>query len=187
MHTTSVSLLQRLRQPGEQQAWKKFVDLYTPLLYYWGRRSGLQEADASDLVQEVLTILVRKLPEFAYDRHKSFRNWLRTITLNAWRARQRRRARTPAEATAADLTEVPAPEDDTFWEVEYREQLVARLLEVMRTDFQPITWKACWESAVNGRSAAAVGAELGLSVGAVRAAKFRVLSRLRQELDGLLD
>jgi RNA polymerase sigma-70 factor (ECF subfamily) len=61
------------------------------------------------------------------------------------------------------------------------------MLEVMRAEFEPSTWKACWECVVEGRSAADVGRELGLSPGAVRAAKFRVLCRLRRELDGLLD
>src|SRR5947209_16257345 len=78
MHTTPVSLLQRLRKPGEEQAWQRFTELYTPLLYYWTRHLGLQAQDAADLVQEVFTVLVEKLPEFAYDRNKSFRNWLRT-------------------------------------------------------------------------------------------------------------
>ncbi len=57
----------------------------------------------------------------------------------------------------------------------------------MRADFQEKTWKACWETVALGRPAAAVAAELDLSVGAVYAAKFRVLERLRQELHGLLD
>src|SRR5207248_2374355 len=70
MSQTPVSLLERLRRPGEEAAWMRFVELYTPLLYYWGRRAGLQEPDAADLVQDVLTLLVRKLPEFTYDRHK---------------------------------------------------------------------------------------------------------------------
>src|SRR5262245_32982810 len=103
MHTTSISLLERLRQPQEEQAWRRFVDLYTPLLYFWARRTGLQEADAADLVQQVLAILVRKLPEFSYDREKSFRNWLRTVTLNEWRAWQRRLAQQPAAAALDDL------------------------------------------------------------------------------------
>ena len=60
----------------------RFVELYTPLLYYWARRVGLRRQDAADLVQDVFTLLVRKLPEFTYDRNKRFRAWLRTVTLN---------------------------------------------------------------------------------------------------------
>src|SRR5688572_20304611 len=89
---TPASLLERLRQPAEQQAWSRFVRLYTPLLYSWARRLGLQPEDASDLVQDVLTLLVQKLPEFHYDRHKRFRGWLWTVTLNRFRENHRRRA-----------------------------------------------------------------------------------------------
>jgi RNA polymerase sigma-70 factor (ECF subfamily) len=68
MHTTSATLLERLRQPADQEAWARFVRLYTPLPYYWARRVGLQEQDAADLVQEVFAVLFQKLPEFTYDR-----------------------------------------------------------------------------------------------------------------------
>jgi RNA polymerase sigma-70 factor (ECF subfamily) len=75
---TPVSPLDRLRQPGEADAWTRFVHLYTPLLFQWASRAGLREHDAADLVQDVLTLLVQKLPEFTYDPAKSFRGWLRT-------------------------------------------------------------------------------------------------------------
>jgi RNA polymerase sigma-70 factor (ECF subfamily) len=75
MNSTSVSLLERLRQPAAPEDWGRFVQLYTPLLYYWACRLGLQEQDAADLVQEVFTTLVQKLPEFAYEPDRSFRGW----------------------------------------------------------------------------------------------------------------
>ena len=86
MNTTSFSLLERLRTPAEQEAWARFVKLYTPLLFRWARGVGLSSEEASDLVQDVLTLLVQKLPEFSYDRQKSFRGWLRTVMLNKWRS-----------------------------------------------------------------------------------------------------
>ncbi|HEV3262134.1 MAG TPA: sigma-70 family RNA polymerase sigma factor, partial [Gemmataceae bacterium] len=81
MPTTSASLLERLRQPGDQAAWSRFVQLYTPLLYSWARQVRLQHQDAADLVQEVFAVLIRKWPEFSYDPQKSFRSWLRTVML----------------------------------------------------------------------------------------------------------
>lgn len=182
MHTTPVSLLERVRQPGEQAAWARLVEMYTPLLLYWARRRGLQESDAADLVQDVFALLVHKLPEFVYDRQKSFRNWLRTVLYTKDRDRIRRAAHRPA--SIGPTTEPSAPGDaEAAWEAEYRELLVARALELMQDEFQPATWKACWEVVVSGRPAA----ELGLTVGAVYAAKSRVLRRLRRELDGLLE
>src|SRR6058998_2879516 len=110
MATTPISLLEKLRQPADQLAWKQFVHLYTPLLFHWARRVGLQTQDAADLVQDVFTVLVQKLPEFRYDRQKSFRGWLRTVTLNKWREKQRRRAVPTADGGSEDLAELPAPE-----------------------------------------------------------------------------
>src|SRR5690348_6167769 len=95
-HTTSLTLLERLRTPDDPEAWSRFARLYTPLLYYWCRRTGLQEHDAADLVQDVFVTLVGKLPEFQYDPQKSFRNWLRVLTLNKCHERHRRMSLQPA-------------------------------------------------------------------------------------------
>lgn len=185
MRSTPLSLLERLRDPQEQKAWGQFVELYTPLLLTWARRSGLQESDAADLVQDVLIVLVRKLPEFQYDKSGSFRGWLRTITLNKWRDRQKR-ARLPVQDGGRDLAEHPGPEADPFPdEAEYRRQLLGRALELLRRDVQPTTWAAFEAHVLNARPPAEVAKELGLSVGAVYAAKFRIMSRLRDELRGL--
>jgi RNA polymerase sigma-70 factor (ECF subfamily) len=165
------------------------VRLYTPLLYAWLRRQGLQQADAADVVQEVFLVLTRKLPDFTYDRGKGqFRSWLRTVTLNKLRDRQKRRQPALLGPDEEALAERPGP-DHAEWlaEDEYRRYLTARALELMRAGFAPATWKACWEHVVEGRPAAAVAAELGITPGAVYAARFRVLARLRQELDGLID
>jgi len=187
MDKTPASLLERLRRP-EEGAWPRFVDLYTPLLYYWARRMGLQEADAADLVQDVFTILLQKFPEFSYDKNKSFRSWLRTVTVNRWRDNIRRKTASLRNAGQAALEDVALPDDaEALWEKEYREHLVARAAEMMQAEFQPATWQAFWSLAVEGKSGAEVAAALGLSVDAVYAAKARVLRRLRQELDGMLE
>jgi RNA polymerase sigma-70 factor (ECF subfamily) len=187
MSTTSISLLERVRAQSDQ-AWSRFVELYTPLLFYWARRVCPTETDAADLVQEVFLVLVKKLPEFEYDPARSFRSWLRTITINKWRERCRRQKLPMSPAGEAALVEVPEPPgDDSFEESEYRRQLVGRALEIMSSEFEPATWKACWEHVVGGRPAAEIAAELHLTPNAVYIAKCRVLRRLRQELNGLLD
>jgi RNA polymerase sigma-70 factor (ECF subfamily) len=188
MESTSSSLLLRLRQPGDQAGWQRFVDLYTPLLYYWACRMGLPAPDAADLVQDVFVTLVQKLPQFEYDSRKSFRSWLRTITENRWRDRQRRRATVPHSAGAAPLADVAVSDDAAaLWEGEYRQFLLARAAQVMQAEFQPATWKACWALVVEGKTGAEVAAELGMTLDAVYAARSRVLRRLRRELEGLLD
>lgn len=188
MNSTSPTLLQRLRHPSEEGAWGRFVQLYSPLLFHWSRRLGLSEADAADLVQEVFTTLVQKLPEFHYDPAKGFRAWLWTVLRNKWRDHLRRRAGAPAAGSPEHLAEVAAPDDSGEpGEEEYRRHLVGRALQVMQVEFSARTWKACWEHVAVGRPAAEVAAELGISVGSVYVAKSRVMARLRQELAELLD
>lgn len=187
MDPTPVSLLARLRAPGQPEAWARFVDLYTPLLYHWARRLGLGPDDAGDLVQDVFATLVERLPEFEYDPGRRFRGWLWTLTVNRFRERRRRaRAAAATEEQAAAPAEVPDATDELA-EDEYRRYLTARAVRLMRADFHPDTWRAFWEHAVNDRPAADVAAELGTTPGAVYAAKARVLARLREELRGLLD
>lgn len=187
MDKTPVSLLERMRKPGDEEAWRRFVELATPMLLGWAHRAGLPSQDAADLVQEVFAVLVRKLPEFNYDGQKSFRGWLRAVTLNKWRERMRRSMAAPLNA-AGELEQLEVGDPaEAFWDRDYREYIVARALEVMRAEFEERTWKACWEQLVADRPASEVAEELGMTVGAVYAAKSRVLRRLREELAGLVD
>jgi RNA polymerase sigma-70 factor (ECF subfamily) len=187
MDSTSVSLLWRLRQPNREDDWQRFVDLYAPLIYHWSRSQGLSTTDASDLVQEVLVVLVTKLPEFEYDPTQRFRGWLRTITVNKVRDFQRQkstRASTGVNETIERITVVDSV--DLFEEAEYRSFLVKRALKLMQAEFQDQTWQACWKHIVEGRKAADVAQELGITANAVYIAKCRVIRRLREELDGLM-
>jgi RNA polymerase sigma-70 factor (ECF subfamily) len=139
-------------------------------------------------VQDVFTTLVQRLPAFQYDEHKSFRAWLRTVTLNKWRDRHKARVPVPRDPQGGVLAAQAAPDPaELLAEAEYRGELARRALELMQTDFQPATWKACWETVALGRSAAEVADELGMRLSAVYSANCRVLGRLRQELTGLLD
>lgn len=182
---TPVSLLVRLKQPGGTEAWTRFVYLFAPLLDRWAHALGAQDADADDLVQEVFCILLKRLPVFVYDPHKSFRAWLWTILRNAWSDRRQRPhlAQLPAETMDRQAGADGAAE---LTEEEYRHFLVGRAVQIMQADFAPATWKAFWEVVVEGRPGAEVARELGLSINAVYLARSRVLTRLRQELAGFV-
>ena len=186
--STSLSLLRRLQSDDREIAWERFVDLYAPLIFHWGSNHGLSAADAADLVQEVMAVLVVKLPEFEYDPKRRFRGWLRTITVNKARDFHRRNAVRFARGLDETMQHVgDAQPIDVFEEAQYRRYVIGRLRQLIETEFEPQTWRACWKHVTQGRSAADVGRELGMSANAVRVAKCRVLRRLREELEGLLD
>jgi RNA polymerase sigma-70 factor (ECF subfamily) len=185
MTSTPVSLLRRLQAAAGPGDWGRFAELYTPLLLYWGRQLRLQEADAADLAQDVLTRVWHELGSYQVRPGTRFRGWLWTVTRN--RQRELARKKWPDQAAGENEWIDPADAVGAMAEDEYRTYLVNRALELMRSEFEPATWRACWAFAVEGRPAADVAAELGITPNAVYLAKARVLRRLRAELDGLLE
>jgi RNA polymerase sigma-70 factor (ECF subfamily) len=187
-HRTPISLLEKLRQPSAQDAWRRFVQLYTPLLFTWARRLGASAEDAADLVQDLFHVLAREMPGFQYRPGLRFRGWLWTMLRNKWRDRQRHAQASPPWADASALETVAMPDDvEEMTEEQYRTYLVGRALRLMQAEFAEADWKACWQNVVEGRPAAEVAEELGVSVNQVYLAKSRILHRLRTELQGLLD
>jgi len=188
MNSTSESLLIRLKSAEDYQAWSRFVELYTPLLFFWARKTGLQSQDSSDLVQDVLSVVHRKMPDFQYEPSKSFRGWLRTITLNKHREHHRKKSLEYVDATQSALNNIPDQVDaSSVWDLNYQQALVSRAMELLSSEFQPNTWNALREYVFSGRPAPEVAAETGLSVWTIYAAKSRLMGRLREELDGLMD
>lgn len=187
MHTTSMSLLEELRQPAPNQAWKRFVQLYTPVLFSWATRAKLQESDAADLVQEVFVILVGKLPEFQHNRTGSFRAWLRTVMMNKLRDWKRRNARAVMVALDDQQMAQIESEADGFWDTDFRRELTVRAIELIKVDFEPNTWDAGWEFLTKDDSAFAIAKKYGTTENAVYIAKCRILRSLRQKMGGMLD
>jgi RNA polymerase sigma-70 factor (ECF subfamily) len=194
MSETSASLLERLRLQPNEESWRRLVDLYTPLIRGWLRRHALAGADVDDLVQDVLTVVVRRLKEFHRgERLGSFRCWLRTITVNClrdhWRA-QRARPRTTGDSDfmqVLDQMEDPNSGLSRLWDEEHDRHVTRQLLEMIRLQFAASTWQAFQRVALDGTPPDTVAAELGMTVNAVFIAKSRVLHRLRQEGEGLID
>jgi RNA polymerase sigma-70 factor (ECF subfamily) len=193
MTLTSASLLERLRDPADEAAWKRLVAIYRPWLLGWLRRHGLGEADADDLIQDVFVVVLRELPVFRHNqRAGAFRAWLRTIAVHRLRdALRGRRYRPEARGGARLLEELEQLEDPgstltTQWEAEHDRHVVARLLALLQPDFQAATWEAFHGVMLQGQTPAAVAQRLGISVNAVLLAKSRILARLRQEASGLI-
>jgi len=188
---TSPTLLGRLRlNPDDRAAWTDFVARYNPLILSWCRRSGLQEADADDVAQQVLLLLAAKLRTFAYDPAKSFRAWLRTLTRHALsdyhESRQRGAAGTGDSRILDVLNNVEAREGllaelDRQFDLELLEAAAARV----RLRVEPQTWDAFRLTALEGVAGDAAAQQLGLRLTAVYKAKSRVQSLIREEMDRL--
>jgi RNA polymerase sigma-70 factor (ECF subfamily) len=194
MADTSVSLLERLCLQPDEDTWKRFVDLYAPLIRGWLRRYQVKEEDAEDLAQEVMTVVVRELAHFQHNQQRgAFRSWLRTVTVNQlralWRTERGRAVATGNSDIAQMLDQLADPDSSLsrLWDQQHDQHVARRLMELIQPHFEPTTWQAFRRVALDGKRAATVAEELGLSVNAVLLAKSRVLSRLRQELQGLTD
>lgn len=188
--TTRPSLLLRIRDASDREAWRQFVDLYAPLIYGLARKRGLQDADAADVTQDVFRAVAVAVPSWNYDpKRGSFRGWLYTVTRNKINdfVSGRKHARgTGDTATQMYLEEQPdwatPAEDETAWQREAQQRVFAWAAERIRGDFQEATWKAFWQVAVEGKSGEEAARSLHMSVGAVYVAKSRVLARLKKEI-----
>jgi len=189
---TRPSLLARIKDTGDRQAWAEFVDTYAPLIYGYALKQGLQDADAADLTQEVLGAVARSAARLDYDPARgTFRGWLFRVVRNELcdfgTARKRHRPGSGDTAVKRRLEEQPAPSEDEVaaWDREYERQLFALACEHVRRDFQESTWQAFWLTAIHGKSGKEVAGVLGLTTAAVYLAKRRVTERLRQQIDYL--
>jgi len=191
MNTTSESLLFRLQSApdGEldQNAWEKFVQLYTPLMFHWARKVGLQQSDAADLVQDVLSIVFHRLPDFQYDAAGSFRGWLRMVTLNKFREKKRKRVTEVSIASNSVLEQIASLQRaESTWDLDYGQMLLQQTMELMESDFQPGTWQALRAVMAEGMTVDQAAEATGVSIWTIYSAKARLMKRLREELKGLL-
>jgi RNA polymerase sigma factor (sigma-70 family) len=178
---TRQSLLIRLRDPGDQQAWEEFHARYAPMIRGWCRQWFPRETD--DMVQEVLLLLARRLRTFEYEPGKLFRGYLKTVTKNLMadlKERDRRRRLVDGDG----LIENAEASDDLEARLarEYDLELLEQAKANIRGRVEPRTWSAYVETAEKGRKGAEVARELGMTVGAVHTAKWYVLKLLQHEV-----
>jgi RNA polymerase sigma-70 factor, ECF subfamily len=181
----------RARRP---EAWQRLVDLYGPVVYRWCRQTGVSRADAADVAQEVFASVSAHLDQFRHDRPSdSFGAWLRTIARNKVCDHYRRHQGRPdaeggtnAYRQLLNLADVP-DESISGTRMEPDARFLRRALDLVRVEFENRTWEAFWRIVVDGQSPAEVAAAMDLSLPAVYKAKSRVLRRLRQQLQGLVE
>jgi RNA polymerase sigma-70 factor (ECF subfamily) len=187
---TRQSLLVRLKDPGDSQAWSEFVAIYTPLIDRLARARGLQPADAADLAQEVFRAVAGAIGRYDPDPARgSFRGWLfriaRNLAINLLAARKIRPQASGDSDVQLLLDQIPAPDgaETALFEAEYRRRLFHWAAGKVRGEFRDATWRAFWLTAVEGQTPAAAAAAAGISVGAVYIARSRVMARLRAVIE----
>jgi len=193
MDETRQSLLLRART-GEADAWRDLTDLYRPLIIGWLNRQGVPARDLDDLSQDVLLTVVKHLPAFQHSGQRgAFRTWLRTIicsrTSDYWRATDAGTQPSGGSGATAALQQIADPASDLNrqWDEDHDRYVLNCLLALVEAEFEPVTLRAFRRLALDGASGAETARELGLSVAAVYVAKSRVLQRIRQEAEGLID
>jgi len=194
MQPTSATLLERLRDTRDADAWGRLNDLYAPLIRSWAERLGVRGADADDLVQEVLAVVVRRFPEFVHpEKPGAFRGWLRAIAANcardAWRAKRLAPKAPGGTDFGSYLARLEDPADDLAreWDRDHDLHVMRRLLDRIKGDFEPKTWELFRRFVMDGQTADEVAAACATTPNAVYIAKSRVLARLREEAGGLLN
>ena len=183
---TRASLLIRIRNQADREAWSQFVEIYAPLIYGFGRNRGLQDSDAADLTQDVLQSVAGAISRLNYDPRKgTFRSWLFTIVRNRLRnqlkAKARREQASGDSGVAARIEAEPYREDDweTTWQRDHQQRLFAWAARQVEAEVEPSTWQAFWKTTVDGISGRAVAEELGMTLASVYLAKSRVMAKLR--------
>jgi RNA polymerase sigma-70 factor (ECF subfamily) len=190
---TSASLLERLRTPSDEAAWRRFDNLYRPYIKRWLLRDPTLRDEADDVAQEVMTVVVRELPGFQRRQSGAFRCWLREITVHRLLAHQRARGHRPqalgAPLDESPLTQLADPNSEVSrqWDEEHDRFVLRRLMDLIEPQFEPSTLTAFRRVFFDEVPPAQVAEELGLTYAAVVLAKSRVLKRLRQEAEGLID
>ncbi len=189
---TRLSLLIRLRDGGDQRAWAELLEIYQPLIYRLARRKGLQHADAEELTQEAFMAVAAAIDRWDPDPGRgSFRGWLfriaRNMTINFLTRSRPEETGTGGTGFRQLIEQQPAPsaDDATFFGREYKREALRWAAAEIRDEFRDSTWKAFWATAVEGRDIRQTAAALEISVGAVYAARSRIMARLKRKIQQL--
>jgi RNA polymerase sigma factor (sigma-70 family) len=181
---TSQSLLIRVRDTADQQAWDQFYERYAPMIEGWCRHWFPREVD--DMVQEVMRVLVRRLRTFEYDPAKLFRGYLKTVTCQLMSDLKKRAQRWPMVDGDGLIEDVEATVDlEARLKADYDLELLEKAKEIVRARVEPRTWLAYLATAEEWRKPAEVARELGMKVGAAFQAKYCVITHLRREIENL--
>jgi RNA polymerase sigma-70 factor, ECF subfamily len=188
---TRASLILRLGDPADDEAWAEFLQIYHPLLLRLASRWGLQEADAQEVVQETLLGVSKSIGQFTADQPGAFRRWLSTITRNKLADHLTQRARQAQGSGDTDVHRWLNQQADensavSVWDWQQKQQIFAWAANKVRQQVNETTWQAFHRTRIQGNSVQQVASELGMREGMVYVARSRVMTRLRQAVQSWL-
>lgn len=187
--STRISLLEDVRETENAEAWRAFVDRYTPLVYGYCRQRKLQESDARDVTQNVFFAVSRAIETFEYDRDRGrFRSWLGTITCREIRRYLSwvNRLRNTKDAGGSPVSSVDQ-HLESEWETAFTTYLFHEAMREVRPTFAQDVWQAFDLTWLQDEAPTDVAEQLKRPVAWIYKAKFRVLKRLREEVEALAD
>lgn len=186
---TRPSILLRLRDHSDRDAWQQFENVYRGVVARVAIRYGMQSADAADLAQDVLIRVSQNIHRFEHDRADAkFRTWLGTLIRSAIVDCFRTKPRDVASGlpeVQAQLELLPDQESDQWHRVidtEARHEIFRWAAERIRNEYAASSWDAFWKTSVENQSVQQVAEELGSSVGAIYTSRSRIMKRLRDEV-----
>lgn len=186
MLTTQYSLIHRLQDPRDQEAWQRFTQLYQPAIYRSLVAKGLQHADACDLVQQVFLAVSNALQRRPHDPDQArFRTWLDRVIRNVAINAVRNRARLPVPMESLDQIPVEGSPEEQLLEQEYQRQRFAVAAQRVQQDVSPQTWQAFWRTTILGQEIQEVADDLSCQRGSVYAARSRMIRRIKREVEKL--
>lgn len=186
---TRASLFSRLKDHADHASWLEFFERYWQLIYRAAVREGLNDAEAQDVVQEVILRVQQQLPEFRYDPQKSFKGWLLRAT--HWRTmdqlRRRQRAGTPTVSPAPSVEEALPPELEAYWDSEWEAALWRAGLTWLKQQVSAEQYQIFDLHVLKGRPVLEVARALDVASPTVYVVKHRLLRLLKPELQRLRD
>lgn len=186
--TTSPSLLLRIRNSQDQDAWNQFLDVYVPIVRAYCYQRKIQHADIDDIAQDVMTSVSNAIRNFEYDPSKGrFRAWFGTVAANRIKSFLAKKNRTELPQSNEDPSTDQYIDPDTDWIDIFSERILRLACERIRSDFTDSTWSSFESTWIKNESAADVAQSLELQVHAVYVNKSRVLKRLEAEIRMLAD
>lgn len=203
---TRHSLLNRLKDWGDQTSWQEFFDTYWRLIYNVAIKAGLSDVEAQEVVQETVIGVARKIGEFKADpAHGSFSAWLMQLTrwriADQWRKRgaigQSREQALSGESpvfypsdtgSTGPLERIPDPMGvalDATWQQEWEKHLMTEALERVKQQVSPRQFQMFDLHVLQQQSVQATARLLQASMASVYMAKHRVGRLLKKELQKL--